>query len=343
MLKPHLQALLSGQSLSTEAMAEAMAIVMDGHATPAQIGALLIALRMKGETPEEIVGAARVMRDRATRVEAPAGPVIDTCGTGGDGMSTFNISTTTAFVVAAAGGIVAKHGNHSNTSRSGSADVLKALGVRIDAGPEVAAHCMRELGLGFLYAPQLHQAMRHAAGPRKELGMRSIFNLLGPLSNPAGAPYQVVGVYDKALVPVLLPALASLGLKGAMVVAGADGMDELTTCAETHVGELRDGELRYYTLDARELGLPRVSADALKGGDPERNAAITRAVLSGEAGPQRDIVLLNAAAALHVAGLAPDMAAGVAMAAEAIDHGRATAKLEALVALSGAAAAPAIA
>lgn len=331
MLKPYLNQLLGGRSLSSDEMAAAMGHVMAGEATPAQIGALLVALRMKGETADEIAGAARAMRGVATRIQAPSGPVIDTCGTGGDHSGTFNISTTTAFVVAGAGGVVAKHGNHSNTSKSGSADVLKALGVMIEAGPAVMEAAMRDHGIGFLYAPQLHQAMRHAAGPRKELGMRSIFNLLGPLANPAGARFQVIGVYDAALIPVLVPALAELGLEGAMVVHGADGLDELTTCDVTHVGELRDEQIRYYTLDAQDLGLTRARREDLLGGEPTDNAAIARAVLSGEPGPRRDIVLLNAAAALVVAGLAPDWRSGLARAAAAIDGGLALAKLDALV------------
>jgi anthranilate phosphoribosyltransferase len=274
------------------------------------------------------------MRAMATRVAVPDGPVIDTCGTGGDGSGSFNISTTAAFVVAGAGGVVAKHGNHSHTSASGSADVLKALGVRIDAGPAAMETALSEAGIGFLYAPQLHEAMRHAAGPRRELGIRSIFNLLGPLANPAGAKFQVIGVYDKALIPVLIPALARLGLEAAMVVHGADGLDELSTCDVTHVGELRHGEVHTYTLDARDFGLPRARREDLLGGSPERNAAITRAVLEGQPGPARDIVLLNAAAALKVAGLAADWQSGLALAADSIDSGRAIAKLDALVALT---------
>ena len=330
MLKPYLHKLLNGESLGLDEMASAMHHVMDGSAPATQIAAFMVALRMKGETADEIAGAARVMRALAVPVAAPDGPVIDTCGTGGDHSGTFNISTTTAFVVAAAGGIVAKHGNHSHTSSSGSADVLKALGVKIDAGAAVAEATMREHGIGFLSAPQLHQAMRHAAPVRKELGMRSIFNLLGPLANPAGARFQVLGVYDKALIPVVLPALAALGVESAMVVHGADGLDELTTADVTHVGELKAGEQLYYTLDARDLGLARATRADLLGGSPERNAEIARAVLTGAPGAHRDIVLLNAAAALRVAGLAPDWESGLGLAAAAIDSGRASAKLEAL-------------
>ncbi|HEY9724710.1 MAG TPA: anthranilate phosphoribosyltransferase [Oscillatoriaceae cyanobacterium] len=336
MLQSYLHKLTNGQSLTADEAAAAIALVMDGEATPAQIAALMVALRMKGESADEIAGAARAMRARATRVAAPAGPVIDTCGTGGDGGGTFNISTTTAFVVAACGGVVAKHGNHSNTSRSGSADVLAALGVRIDAGAAIAERCLREAGLGFLYAPQLHAAMRHAAGPRKELGLRSIFNLLGPLSNPADARFQLLGVYEPSLVPRLLEALAQLGSQSAMVVHGSDGLDELTVCDSNHVGELRDGRLFTYTLDARDLGIARARPEDLRGGSPAENAAITRAILAGERGPKRDVVLLNAAAALKVAGLAPDLEAGLVRAVAAIDSGRATAKLDALVSLTSA-------
>jgi anthranilate phosphoribosyltransferase len=294
----------------------------------------LIALRMKGETADEIAGAAAVMRRMATRVNAPSGPVIDTCGTGGDHSGTFNISTTTAFVVAAAGGIVAKHGNHSNTSPSGSADVLAALGVTITAGVPAMERAMREAGIGFLYAPALHGAMRHAAAVRKELGCRSIFNLLGPLTNPAGARFQVMGVYDAGLVPVVTEALAALGIEGAMVVAGADGLDELTTCDVTHIGEVEDGWTRFYTLDAAELGLARARREDLLGGSPARNAEIARAVLEGALGAPRDIVLLNAAAALKVAKIVPTLEGGLLAAARAIDTGEALKRLDALVALT---------
>ena len=329
--KSFLQPLVSGRSLNEEEAFEAMTMLMEGAVSEAQIAAFLVALRMKGETPQEIVGGARAMRSHALKIHALSGPLIDTCGTGGDASGTFNISTTVAFVVAACGAVVAKHGNHSNTSRSGSADVLKALGIRLEATPQEVEQHLAEVGIGFLYAPGLHPAMRHVSRARKELGMRSIFNLLGPLSNPAGAPYQVIGVYDRALVPVLLEALKGLGSKGAMVVHGEDGLDELTL-GKTAVGELRDGEEFFYTLDSEVFRLPHASLEALHGGDPAENAAITRSILQGAQGPRRDIVLLNAAAALKVAGLAQDFAAGIAMAAEAIDQGCALAKLDALVA-----------
>ena len=335
MLKPHLAKLLDRRSLTRAEMGAAFAGIMAGEATPAQLGAFLVALRMKGETPEEVAGAADVLRARATRVTAPTGrPVVDTCGTGGDHAGTFNISTTAAFVVAAGGAVVAKHGNHSNTSASGSADVLEALGVNLQASVATVEACLAELGIGFMYAPAHHPAMRHAGPTRKELGIRSIFNLIGPLSNPAGADHQVVGVYDRALVPVVLEALGALGLRGAMVVHGADGLDELSTCADTHVGEWRDGRAAYYTLDARELGLARADIGALRGGQPAENAAIARAVLGGERGPQADIVALNAAAALKVAGLAASWEDALALARAVLADGSALTKLEALGARS---------
>lgn len=335
MFNDYLHKLLKGESLTLEETATAMALLMEGEVTPVQIAAFMIALRMKGETPAEIAGAAKAMRKKAPRIATPKGVVVDTCGTGGDCSGTFNISTTSALVVAGAGAVVAKHGNHSHTSASGSADVLSALGVTLDADQTTVEKSLRVAGIGFLYAPKLHQAMRHAGGVRKELGIRSIFNLLGPLSNPAGAKHQVVGVYDRALIPALLPALELLGAKRAMVVHGADGLDELTTTDITHVGELtKDGELLFYTLDARELGLARARKEDLLGGTPAQNAAITRAILEGELGPKRDIVLLNAAAALLVAGRAASWEEGLEAARTAIDSGAARAKLDALVTLT---------
>ena len=335
MLKPHLAKLIARQDLTRGEMGAAFTAIMEGQATPAQMGAFLVALRMKGETPEEVAGAADVLRAKATRVAAPVGrPVVDTCGTGGDHAGTFNISTTAAFVVAAGGAVVAKHGNHSNTSASGSADVLAALGVSLEASVGTVEACLHELGIGFMYAPAHHPAMKHAGPTRKELGIRSIFNLIGPLSNPAGADHQVVGVYDRALVPVVLEALGALGLRGAMVVHGADGLDELSTCADTHVGEWKDGKAAYYTLDARELGIARAAHGDLQGGEPAANAAIARAVLGGERGPKADIVALNAAAALKVAGLADGWEAALALAYRVLADGSALAKLDALGARS---------
>ncbi|MDB5101526.1 MAG: anthranilate phosphoribosyltransferase [Cyanobacteria bacterium RYN_339] len=336
MLKPYLKRVIDGEALSRDEMAAALGFVMAGEATAAQIGAFMVAMRMKGETVEEIVGAATAMRARCTPIRTPAGIVVDTCGTGGDHSNTFNISTTAAFVLAGCGAIVAKHGSHSNTSASGSADVLKELGVNITAAPDVVERCLEACGMGFLYAPALHGAMKHAVAPRKELGIRSFFNVLGPLSNPAAAQFQLIGVYDKALIPILVPALGALGLKGAMVVHGEDGLDELSTCAPTHVGEWRDGAAHYYTLDARELGFPRAQREDLLGGSPAENAAIAQALFMGRPGPTRDIVVLNAAAAVLIAGLAPDWPAAIAAAEASIDKGHANAKLRALACASNA-------
>lgn len=335
MFNTYLHKLLKGESLAIDEMADAMGRLMEGEVTPVQISAFMVALRMKGETPAEIAGAAQAMRRKAPRIAAPKGPVVDTCGTGGDCSGSFNISTTAALVVAGAGAVVAKHGNHSHTSASGSADVLSALGVSLDADQATVEKSLKVAGIGFLYAPKLHQAMRHAKDVRKELGIRSIFNLIGPLSNPAGARHQVVGVYDRALIPALLPALEMLGAKRAMVVHGNDGLDELTTTDITHVGELSaDGELLFYTLDARDFGLERATREDLLGGTPVENAAITRAILEGEAGPKRDIVVLNAAAALFVAGKAANWEEGIKLAQQSLDTGAARAKLDALIKLT---------
>ncbi|MBF0285496.1 MAG: anthranilate phosphoribosyltransferase [Magnetococcales bacterium] len=324
----------AGGSLTQEEARRVMDQIMSGEATGAQIGGYLIALRMKGETPEEIAGSARAMRDKAQRVQAP-GVVVDTCGTGGDGSGTFNISTTTAFVVAGCGVTVAKHGNRSISSRSGSADVLSALGVRIDAELEVVEHCLAKVGIGFLFAPRHHGAMKHAMGPRKELGLRTVFNLLGPLTNPAGAKRQVIGVFDGAWTDPLAKVLGLLGSERALVVHGEDGLDELTITGPTRVAELgEDGVVRGYTVTPEQFGLTRAPRESLQGGDAEQNAAITRAILQGEPGPRREIVLLNAAAALLAAGLAPSLAEGIALAAAALDSGRAMQKLARLAALS---------
>jgi anthranilate phosphoribosyltransferase len=330
-IKEAIAKLLEHEDL-TEAEAEVvMEQIMAGQATPAQIGGFLIALRMKGETVEEVTGCARAMRRNATPVCPQRRDLVDTCGTGGDGARTFNISTTAAFVVAGAGQAVAKHGNRSVSSGCGSADVLKALGVNIELSPEAVAACVDRVGFGFLYAPLLHPAMKHAIGPRREMGVRTIFNILGPLTNPAGAQAQLLGVYDPELTEVMAQVLGSLGCRAAFVVHSEDGLDELTTTARNRVSELKDGQVNTFTLDARELGLPRASKSDLRGGSAEENAAITRAILDGARGPRRDVVLLNAAAALVVGGAASDLGEGLAMAAESIDSGAARAKLDALV------------
>ena len=304
--------------------------VMEGRATPTQIGGLLMAMRVRGETLDEIVGAAGAMRARMSRVDAPEGAV-DVCGTGGDGASTINISTTVAFVVAACGVPVAKHCNRAVTSRSGAADVLEALGVPLDVPAEALARAMRETGVGFLFAPRHHEAMRHVAGSRRELGARTLFNLVGPLSNPAGARRQLLGVFDARWLELMAQALRELGSERAWVVHGEDGLDELTTTGPSQVAELRDGRVRRFTVTPEEAGLPRARPSDLEGGDATRNAAALRAVLAGEAGPHRDVVLLNAGAALVVAGRAEDLAHGVALAAGALDSGAAAAKLDALL------------
>lgn len=319
-----------------------MDMIMSGQATDAQIGAYLIALRMKGEAVDEIAGSAEAMRAKALTIEAPGPMVVDTCGTGGDARNTFNISTTAAFVVAACGVTVAKHGNRSISSKSGSADVLKALGVNIDADASTVQVCLRKAGIGFLFAPRHHGAMRHALGPRKELGIRTIFNLLGPLTNPAGAPYQVVGVYDRVWTRPLARVLRQLGASRAMVVHGEDGLDEITNTAVTQVAELKEDQVvESYPLSPEQFGMPRASLDDLRGGDAATNAAITREILAGVEGPRRDVILLNAGAALYVCGAASDLQVGVDMAAQAIDNGEAARRLALLVEHSNADAGPA--
>ena len=335
-IKQAIASLLEGRNLTQPEAEAVMEQIMTGQATPAQIGGFLIALRLKGETADEVTGLARAMRRNAVSVHPRQPLLVDTCGTGGDGVGTFNISTTTAFVVAGAGLAVAKHGNRSVSSRCGSADVLQALGVNLELSPEEVATCIDEVGIGFLYAPLLHPAMRHAIGPRREMGVRTVFNLLGPLTNPAGAQVQVVGVYDANLTEMIARALGSLGCKAAFVVHGADGLDELSTTGLNRVSQLRDGQVHTFTLDPLELGLPRATLSDLKGGDGEENAAILRAVLDGRPGPQRDVVLLNAASVLVAGGVAPNLAEGVSMAAQSIDSGAAQAKLEALIAFTNA-------
>ncbi len=329
-----LKLLLEGRALGREQARAAMGELMEGRATPGQIGAFLAALRVRGETLDELVGFARAMRERALPVKVARRPLLDTCGTGGDASGTFNISTTVAFIAAGAGAAVAKHGNRSVSSRSGSADVLEALGVKTDAAPEVMARCVEEAGVGFLFAPALHPAMRHAGPVRKELGARTVFNLLGPLSNPAGADRQLLGVYSTALVPVLAKALLALGSVEALVVSSRDGLDELSLRATTVVARVRGGQVEEYELDARAHGFGEYAAGAFAGGDAERNAEILLAVLRGEKGPARDISLWNAAAALMAAGLAGDMKDGLARSGEAVDSGRALKSLESLKKLS---------
>jgi anthranilate phosphoribosyltransferase len=305
--------------------------IMDGKASAVAIAALLVALRAKGETVDEIVAAARALRARADGAPAPDPRAIDTCGTGGDGSGTFNVSTAAAFVVAGAGLPVAKHGNRAATSRAGSADVLEALGVRADLPIARAAEIVREIGIGFLFARRAHPAMRHVAPVREELGIRTLMNCLGPLLNPCGVRRQLVGVYSRELVEPLAHALAQLGAEAALVVHGSDGLDEITTTGPTFAAHFHGGAVEVRTLDAADLGIARARSEQLQGGDAAQNARIVLGVLEGQPGPQRDLVLVNAAAALWVGGAAADLADGLALAAQSVDSGAARAKLAALV------------
>ena len=325
--------LVAGNNLSEEHASGVMESIMTGEATPAQFGAFVTALRIKGETADEIAGMARVMRDKALRVSID-GDVVDTCGTGGDGSHTINVSTIAALVAVGAGLRVAKHGNRAITSASGSADVLEAAGVKIDLGPEGVERCLREVGVGFMFAPTFHPAMRFAGPPRREIGIRTVFNILGPLTNPAGAQRQVLGVADGALGDKMAQVLRLLGSRHALVVHGEDSMDEISIAAPTQVWELKDGDIQSYKIAPEDAGLSRAAPEAIRGGTAQENAAAMERVLSGEQGAQREVVILNAAAALVAGDAAPDLASGAALAAEAIDSGRALAKLRAFVELS---------
>jgi anthranilate phosphoribosyltransferase len=316
----------------TEAEAEAaMHEIMEGRATPAQIAAYLTALRMKGETVEEITGSARAMREKAVRIRPNDPIVVDTCGTGGDGGKTFNVSTTVAFVVAGAGITVAKHGNRAVSSQSGSADALKCLGVRVDLPPERVEECVNEIGIGFLFAPLFHGAMKHAMGPRQELGVRTIFNLLGPLTNPAGATVQILGVYDEGLTETLAKVLMRLGTRHCYVVHGLDGLDEITLTDRTRVSEGKAGRITNYFVEPQDFGLERVRLKDLAGGDAEENARIIRDILGGREGPRQQLVLLNAAPAFVACGKAHSLADGVKLAQKVIRSGAAMEKLESLI------------
>ena len=326
--------LVEGTDLNQKDMVSVMDVIMSGEATDAQIGAFLIALRIKGETVDEIRGAAEVMREKSTKIKTQHSVIVDTCGTGGDHSSTFNISTTSAFVAAGAGLCVAKHGNRSVTSQSGSADVLQALGVNTDASPEIVEACLDEIGIGFLFAVALHGAMKHAIGPRKELATRTIFNALGPLTNPAGATRQVIGVYSPDLTETLANVLGGLGSKHAFVIHGSDGLDEVTTTGPTKVSELKAQSVSTYDVSPDDFGLETASGDDLKGGEPAENAEILRGILSGEPGPRRDIVLLNSAFALVAGGKSDSVEDGIKLAARTIDSGAAAEKLEKLVEIS---------
>lgn len=330
-VKEMLSRIVVGTNLTRDEIVLAMDEIMEGNATPAQIAAFITALRMKGETVEEVSGAAASMRRHATYIDAGARSVVDTCGTGGDGLHTFNISTATALVASGAGVCVAKHGNRAVSSKCGSADVLVELGVRVDVEPYIMEQCLQEHGIGFLFAPKMHPAMKHAIGPRRELGIRTIFNMLGPLTNPAGATGQVLGVFAPELTEMFAQVLAALGGRRAFVVHGSDGMDEITCTGPTRVSELREGQVRTYELSPEMLLGELYDPEELTGGEPAENARILRGVLEGEPGAPRQVVLLNAAAAIVAGEKADDLSAGLELARQAIDSGAALRKLEVLI------------
>lgn len=331
MFKEHLAKIISKTDLNETEMSQMLTEILSGNITDAQVGAFMAALATKGETFEELAGAAKAMRRKALRIQSSATTVVDTCGTGGDGAKTFNISTTTAFVVAGCGVTVAKHGNRSVSSQCGSADLLESLGVNLNTAPEIVEEAVQEIGIGFLFAPLYHSAMRFAANARKEVGLRSIFNMLGPLTNPAAANCQLLGVYAPELTEMFARGLQLLGAKRAFVVHGHDGLDEISVCAPTRVSELNDGMIRTYDINPEQFFGEQADPETLVGGTPEENAEITRKILGGEKGPKRDVVLLNASAALVAAGKAADFKAGIALAESAIDEGAATDKLESLI------------
>ncbi len=333
MIKEAIQTIVSGNSLTEADASRVMEEIMLGEATPAQFGAFVTALRLKGETVDEIIGLAKTMRAKAVHV-AINEPVVDTCGTGGDGAGTFNISTTAAFVAAGAGLKVAKHGNRAMSSQCGSADVLEELGLRIELNAKQVQRCLQEVGMGFMFAQAFHPAMKYAASPRREIGIRTVFNILGPLTNPAGARAQVVGVADKRLVKKLAQVLQGLGAQHALIVHGEDGLDEITVIGKTRVCELKDGTLRSYSVSPEDCGLSRAKPDSLAGGTAGENADVLRRILSGTPGPQRDVVLLNTAAVLLAGDKVKTLQQGVVLAGEVIDNGQALAKLEQLIKFS---------
>ncbi len=346
MIREAIQKVVDGNDLSRKVARDVMTEIMSGAATPAQIAAFITALRIKGETIDEITGCAEAMRSKAVNLDIKRDAIVnidredinidtetllDTCGTGGDGTNTFNISTTTAFVVAGAGVTVAKHGNRSVSSRCGSADVVQALGVNIDIPPEKVKHCVERVGIGFMFAPLFHSAMKHAIGPRREIGIRTIFNILGPLTNPARANVQVLGVYKPDLTEIMAKVLGNLGARAAMVVHGEDSYDEITVTGRTKISELRSGRIRTYYVKPADFGMKQSSIKAIKGGDAAKNAEIVLKILEGVKGPRRDVVLLNSAAALTVAGKAKSIKSAIPIAADSIDSGAALRKLELLI------------
>ena len=331
MIKDAINKVVNNESLSQDESSLAMNEIMSGEATPAQIASFITALRMKGETIDEITGCAKVMREKVTIIKTKSEDMVDTCGTGGDGSHTFNISTISALVAAGAGISIAKHGNRAVSSDCGSADVLKALGVNIEASADKVAKCVDEFGIGFLFAPLLHPAMKHAITPRREIGIRTVFNILGPLTNPAGAKYQVLGVYDAKLTEPLAYVLKNLGSKHVFVVHGADGLDEITVTDRTFISELRDGEVRSYVINPEDFGIPRANKSELIGGTVDENARIALDILNGEKGAKRNIVLLNAGTAIVAGGKASDLTEGIRLAEGSIDSDKALQKLEMLI------------
>ncbi len=333
-IKQAISAIVDRIDLSGDEMRSVMQQIMTGGATPIQIGGFLAGMRTKGETVEEIVAAAEVMRELATRIEVSTDHLVDTCGTGGDNSHSFNVSTACAFVVAAAGGRVAKHGNRSMSSKSGSADVLEAMGVNLDIPPDRVAACIEEINIGFLYAPSYHSAARYAAAPRRELGTRTLFNLLGPLTNPAGAPHQLLGVFARRWVEPLLKVLQALGSKHVLVVHAEDGLDELSIAAASFIAELRDGQVHTSLFHPEDVGIVRQSLDAIRVDGPEESAAMIRQVFAGGQGPAADMVILNSGAALYAADVAATLMDGVELARQALADGSAASKVEALVKLT---------
>ena len=334
-MKQALGKLIEGESLTREEARSVMTTIMEGEATTSQIGALLTALRIKGETVQEIAGFAEVMREKSIRLNHRLSGVLDTCGAGGSGIHKFNVSTTSAIICASLGVPVAKHGNRAMSGKSGSADVLEALGVNIMLTHEQAAACLENIGICFMFAQNYHPSMKHAAGPRRELGIRTVFNVLGPLTNPANAEHQLMGIYDRSKTELIAGVLRELGSRHALVVGSLDGLDEISICAPTKVSELRNGEIRTYEIAPEELGLSRHSLEQVMGGEPAHNAKIVREVLGGAQGAYRDIVLINAAASLYAADRCEDLREGVQLAAQAIDSGAALRKLQELIDYTG--------
>ncbi len=331
MIKDAIKNVVKGTDLTRGEMIACMNEIMTGQATPAQIASFITALRLKGETVEEITGAAMVMREKAVKINVPREVIVDTCGTGGSGTGAFNISTIAAFVISGAGLKVAKHGNRGVSSKCGSADVLKALGVNIDTAPSKVEDCIKKVGIGFLFAPLFHGAMKHAIGPRREIGIRTIFNILGPLTNPAGANCQVLGVYREELTETIAGVLKNLGINRAFVVHGLDGLDEITTVDKTKVSELKDNKVKTYYIKPQDFKIKKAALKDIRGGTIEENAKIAKEVLEGKKGPRQDVVLLNASGALVAGGLASDFKKGIELARESRDSGKALGKLKKLV------------